>query len=188
MTTPAPAPTPATSNRASSSVDASAASSRITRTYDYEGRSTDVARMLSMPGLDYLRGILTGEYPAAPIAATLGFHLVEVDVGRAVFEGTPERYAYNPLGGVHGGWAATLLDSALGCAVHTTLPAGKGYTTVDLSVSLVRGITDRTRLIRCEAAIIHTGGTIATAGARLVDAGGQLYAHGTATCLILSPR
>lgn len=161
---------------------------KISRTYEYEARVTDVAQMLAVPGLDYLRGIIDGTYPAAPIQATLGFRPVEVEHGRAVFEGTPARYAYNPLGGVHGGWAATILDSALGCAVHTTLPAGKGYTTVDLSVSLVRGITERTTLVRCEARVIHVGSSIATAEAKLVDDRGNLCAHGTATCMILTPR
>jgi uncharacterized protein (TIGR00369 family) len=161
---------------------------KVTRSYEYEGRAADVAQMMSMSGLDYLRGILSGDHPAAPIAATLGFRPVEFDFGRAVFEGVPERYVYNPLGGVHGGWAATLLDSALGCAVHSTLPAGKGYTTVDLSVSLVRGISDRNQRMRCEAKIIHAGSSVATAEGRLVDERGQLYAHGTTTCLVLTPR
>src|SRR6478735_9012535 len=134
-----------------------------TRTYSYEARQPDVAKMMSMAGLDYLRGILSGEFPAAPIAATLGFAPTEFEHGRAVFEGTPERYSYNPLGTVHGGWAATILDSAMGCAVHTTLPAGKGYTTVDLDIKLVRAITSRVGKLRCEANVIHTGGSIATA-------------------------
>lgn len=161
---------------------------KIARSYEYEGRTPDLAQMLSMPGLDYLRGILRGEYPAAPIAATLDFDLAEVDHGRAVFEGTPQRFAYNPLGGIHGGWVATLLDSALGCAVHSTLPAGKYYTTVDLSISLVRPLTERTQRVRCEAKIIHAGGSIATAEGRLLDDRGALCAHGTTTCLIMSPR
>ena len=170
------------------STPAPSATPKISRTYEYEGRVTDQAQMLSVSGLDYLRGIISGDYPAAPIQATLGFRPVEVEHGRAVFEGVPERYAYNPLGGVHGGWAATLLDSALGCAIHSTLPAGKGYTTVDLSVSLVRGISDRTKLVRCEARVVHAGSSIATAEAKLVDDRGNLCAHGTATCLILAPR
>ena len=161
---------------------------KIARSYEYEARTPDLAQMLSMPGLDYLRGILRGEYPAAPIAATLDFDLAEVDHGRAVFEGTPQRFAYNPLGSIHGGWVATLLDSALGCAVHTTLPAGKYYTTVDLSISLVRPLTERTQRVRCEATIIHAGRSIATAEGRLLDDRGALCAHGTTTCLIMSPR
>jgi uncharacterized protein (TIGR00369 family) len=162
--------------------------SRVTRTYDYEARLPDPAAMLSVSGLDYLQGVLRGDYPAAPVAATLGFTLAELAHGRAVFEGTPERFTYNPLGSVHGGWAATILDSAMGCAVHTTLPAGKGYTTVDLSISLIRPITERTRKLRCEATIIHTGGSVAMAQGRIVDETGTLYATGTTTCMVLTPR
>lgn len=160
----------------------------ITRTYAYEGRVPDPATMLSMSGLDYLRAIITGDQPAAPIMATMGFRPTEVEHGRAVFEGEPQRFVYNPLGTVHGGWAATLLDSALGCAVHSTLPAGKAYTTVDLQVSMVRTLTDRVNRVRCEATVLHAGGSIATAQGRIVDEAGTLYAHGTATCLILTPR
>jgi len=159
---------------------------RVSRTYDYDGRTTDVAQMMGMPGIDYLRGILRGDFPGAPIASTLGFTLAEVEPGRAVFTGVPQRFVYNPLGGVHGGWAATLLDSAMGCAVHSTLPAGKGYTTVDLALHLVRGLSEKAGPIRCEAQIVHGGGSIATAQGRIVDANGTLYAHGTTTCLILS--
>jgi uncharacterized protein (TIGR00369 family) len=159
-----------------------------TRTYEFDARVPDLGQMMSMSGLDYLSAILRGEMPGAPIASTLNFTLVEVSHGRAVFEGKPERYVYNPLGVVHGGWAATLLDSAMGCAVQTTLPAGKGYTTVDLSVSMVRAISERIPKIRCEATIIHSGGSIATAQGRVIDEAGTLYAHGTTTCLILTPR
>lgn len=159
-----------------------------TRTYDYESRPFDPAVARGVSGLDYLRGILTGDYPAAPIAATLGFTIAEVDHGRAVFTGAPERFVYNPNGTVHGGWAATLLDSAMGCAVHSTLPAGKAYTTVDLSVSLVRAMTDRTGTIRSEAKVIHVGSSLITAEGRIVGADGTLYAHGTTSCLVLTPR
>jgi uncharacterized protein (TIGR00369 family) len=160
---------------------------KVIRTYEYDGRTTDVAQMLAMSGLDYLRGILRGDFPGAPIASTLGFTLAEVEPGRAVFTGVPHRYVYNPLGGVHGGWAATLLDSAMGCAVHSTLPAGKGYATTDLAIHLVRGLSEKSGTIRCEARVIHTGGSIATAEGRLVDGSGALYAHATTTCLILTP-
>lgn len=160
----------------------------ITRTYDYEGRLPDPASMMKVSGLEYLEGVLRGDFPAAPIASTLGFWPSEVSYGRAVFVGAPERYAYNPLGSVHGGWAATILDSAMGCAVHTTLPAGKGYTTVDLSVTLVRAITERAKKLVCEAKIIHAGGSVATAEGRITDEAGTLYATGTTTCLILTPR
>src|SRR5262249_31603795 len=136
---------------------------KVARSYEYDGRTPDQALMLSMPGIDYLRGILRGDYPAAPIAATLGFLPTEFDHGRAVYKGVPQRFAYTPLGSIHGGWAATILDSALGCAVHSTLPAGKYYTTVDLSISLVRAISDKTQGVHCEAKVIHAGSTIATA-------------------------
>lgn len=159
-----------------------------TRTYSFEARRTDVAKMMSTSGLDYLRGILTGEFPAAPIAATLNFAPTAFEHGRAVFEGIPERYTYNPLGTVHGGWAATILDSAMGCAVHTTLPGGKGYTTVDLSIKLVRAITDRVGKLRCEAKIVHTGGSTVTAEGRLIDGCKASRPRGTTTCLVLAPR
>ena len=157
------------------------------RTYEFDARGTDVAKMMAMPGLDYLRGILRGDFPGAPIASTLGFTLAEVDHGRAVFTGVPERFVYNPLGGVHGGWAATLLDSAMGCAVHTLLEAGVGYTTLEVKTNFVRPITADTGLIRCEGIVIHRGSRVATAEGKLTDAGGKLLAHGTTTCLLFSP-
>jgi len=160
----------------------------VTRTYDYDARAFDPAIARTMTGLDYMRGVLRGDFPGAPIAGTLGFTLSEVEAGRAVFTGTPDRFVYNPLGTVHGGYAATLLDSAMGCAVHSTLPAGKAYTTVDLSISLVRAITERTGTVRSEAKVIHAGSSIVTAEGRIVGADGVLYAHGTTTCLVLSPR
>ena len=161
---------------------------KVSRSYDFEGALPDPTTMMSMSGLDYLNALLRGEMPMAPISYTLNFWPAEFSHGRAVFIGEPQRYLYNPLGSVHGGWFATLLDSALGCAVHTTLPAGKGYTTVDLSVSLVRAITERVKRVRCEATIVHAGGSIATAEGRITDEDGTLYAHGSTTCLILSAR
>jgi uncharacterized protein (TIGR00369 family) len=161
---------------------------KLARTYEFDARLPDPSIMLSMAGLDYLSAVLRGEAPGASIASTLNFTLAEVAHGRAVFEGETARFLYNPLGTVHGGWAATLLDSAMGCAVQTTLPAGKGYTTVDLSVSFVRAITERVKRVRCEATIVHAGGSIATAQGRVTDEAGTLYAHGTTTCLILTPR
>ena len=159
-----------------------------TRTYDYDPRPFDPSAALAIPGLDYMRGIIRGDFPAPPIAATLGFTIIDVDQGHAVFEGTPGRFVYNPIGSVHGGYAATLLDSAMGCAVHTTLPAGKAYTTVDLAVSYVRAITEKSGTLRTEANVIHAGSSIVTAEGRVVGSDGTLYAHGTTTCLVLSPR
>jgi EmrB/QacA subfamily drug resistance transporter len=141
------------------------------------------ARGLS--GLEQMKAIGSGAIPAPPIAATLGFELVEAAEGRAVFAVQPDEYHYNPIGVVHGGLAATLLDSAMGCAVHTTVDAGAGYTTLELKVNYVRGMTRDTGRVRCEATVVHRGGTIATAEGRLIaEETGKLLAHGTTTCLI----
>jgi uncharacterized protein (TIGR00369 family) len=138
-----------------------------------------------MAGLDYMRAVVVGEIPPPPIAVTLRFAVVEVDEGRAVFEGEPGEEHYNPIGVVHGGYAATLLDSALGCAVHTTLAAGTAYTTLSLETKFVRPITRDTGIVRAEAKVLHRGRRQATAEARLTDRDGKLLAHGTATCMIL---
>ena len=147
----------------------------------------DAARDLAqLDGLNALRAIIAGELPPPPIATLLGFELVEVEPGRAIFAVEPGARHYNPIGMVHGGLAATLIDSATGCAVHTTLPAGTGYTTTDVQVRFVRPITRDTGRIECIGEVVHRGRTLATAEARLV-AGERLLAHGTASLLILPP-
>lgn len=138
-------------------------------------------------GLEFLQRIVAGELPRPPLAALMNFDLVELEEGRAVFAVEPAEYHYNPIGVVHGGLAATLLDSAMGCAVHSTLPAGAGYTTLEIKVNYVRAMTSETGRVRCEAKVIHVGGRTATAEGRLVDQAGKLYAHGSTTCLILRP-
>ncbi len=135
-------------------------------------------------GLEVMEAMLRGEVPYPPIVKTLGFTILEVGPGRAVFQGTPSFDHYNPLGSVHGGWFATLLDSALGCAIHTVMPPGRGYTTAELGVNLVRAITTKVPRVRAEGRVIHSGRQLATAEARLVGADGTLYAHGTTTCLV----
>src|SRR6478672_2863070 len=135
-------------------------------------------------GLEIMQSLLRGELPAPPITDTLDFTLIEVERGRAVFQGRPLERHYNPLGTVHGGWFATLLDSAVGCAVHTAMPAGKSYTTLELKVNMLRALNKNVGLVRAEGRVIHVGGQVATAEARLVDAGGKLYAHATTTCLV----
>jgi uncharacterized protein (TIGR00369 family) len=142
-----------------------------------------------MTGLEMLRAMAAGEVPAAPIAELLGFAPVEVEEGRVVFAAVPAEKHYNPLGTVHGGLAATLLDSAMGCAVHSTLPAGVGYTTLELKVNFTRHITSETGRILCEGTVVHRGGRVATADGRVyAEADGRLLAHATTTCLILSPN
>jgi uncharacterized protein (TIGR00369 family) len=143
------------------------------------------ARPTELTGLEHLQGIADGTIPPAPIAVTLGFELVEVEPGRALFAATPTPEVYNPIGSVHGGFAATLLDSAMGCAVQTELPRGIGYSTLELSVNLVRGMTADTGRILCEGRTIHVGRRTATAEARLTqESTGKLLAHGTTTCLV----
>jgi uncharacterized protein (TIGR00369 family) len=144
----------------------------------------DLETLKAESGLDFLTGIIAGRHPAPPIAETLGFRLIEVETGKAVFEGLPGRRHYNPIGSVHGGFAATLLDSCMGCAVHSTLAAGQGYTTLEFKVSLVRAITDATGPVRAEGKVIAAGRRTATADGRLVDGSGRLLAHGTTTCLL----
>ena len=116
------------------------------------------------------------------------FRSVEVAFGKAVFQGTPQLKHYNPLGTVHGGWFATLLDSAVGCAVHSSLPAGKAYTTLELKVNIVRALTDKVPLVRAEGRVVHGGSQVATAEGRLVGPDGKLYAHASTTCLVFDAR
>jgi len=135
-------------------------------------------------GLQMMQAMLRGEIPYPHIAKTLNFLIVEVDSGRAVFQGTPGVEHLNPMGSVHGGWFATLLDSALGCAVHTMMPPGSGYTTAELGVNLVKAITPKVQRVRAEGKVIHCGRQLATAEARLIGPDGTLYAHATTTCLV----
>jgi uncharacterized protein (TIGR00369 family) len=135
-------------------------------------------------GLEMFKAMIAGELPAPPISKTLDFILVEAEHGRVVFQGRPGFAHYNPMGIVHGGWFATLLDSALGCAVASILPAGKAYTTAELKVNIVRPLSDKVPFVRAESHIIHGGGRMATADARLTGPDGRLYAHGSTTCFI----
>ena len=146
---------------------------------------TGAKAALMLSGLDYLRGMGRGDYPPPPIVDLVDFRLLEVEEGRIVFGFTPAEYHYNPIGSVHGGVISTLLDSALSCAVHSTLPAGTGYTTLEIKVNYVRPLTAKTGPMRCEGKVIHRGGNVATSESFLTDAGGRLYAHASGTCLIL---
>ena len=140
----------------------------------------------SMAGIDFLRAIRDGRLPPPPIAVVLGFRLIEVEVGRVVFEFTPGEQHYNPIGVVHGGMAMTVLDSAMGCCVQTQTPAGAGYTTLEAKTNLVRPITDKTGRLRAIGKLVHFGSRIATAEGRLEDASGKLYAHASTTCIVLN--
>ncbi len=135
-------------------------------------------------GLETFEAMFAGELPPPPIGRTLDFVAIEMAHGRAVFQGRPQLAHYNPLGTVHGGWIATLLDSCVGCAVHTTLLAGKAYTTAELKINYVRPLTTRVPLVRAVGTVIHVGARMATAEGRLVGADGKLYAHATTTCFL----
>jgi uncharacterized protein (TIGR00369 family) len=153
------------------------------RTITWKAPIVDVAKVASMSGLEYLQYLIDANHPP-PIAQLLNFGLIRIGPGVAVFSGTPAEYHYNPIGVVHGGFAATLLDSALGCAVHTTLKPGFAYTTVELKVNYVRPLLMSTGLVEAEGKVIHVGSRLATAEARVTDATGKLYAHGSTTCMI----
>ena len=158
-----------------------------TRTITWEDPTAAVKLGRNVSGIEYLRAMQSGELPAPPIAVLLGMWISEVSEGRVVFALEAAEYHYNPLGTVHGGVLATLLDSAMGCAVQSTLSAGTSYTTLELKVNYLRPVTTTTGMLYCEGKIIHVGGRIATAESRLTDADGKLYAHGTTTCMVLRP-
>ena len=139
----------------------------------------------TMAGIDFLRAMRDGKVPHPPICAVLNYRLVEVEPGHAVFEIAPGEQHYNPIGVVHGGIAMTLLDSAMGCAVQTQMPAGGGYTTLEAKTNLVRAITSETGRLRAIGKVVHVGKRVATAEARLEDALGKLFAHATSTCIVL---
>jgi uncharacterized protein (TIGR00369 family) len=140
----------------------------------------------TMAGIDFLRAIRDGRLPAPPIAQLMGFRLAEVEPGHAVFEVTPGEQHYNPIGVVHGGLAMTLLDSAMGVCIHTRLPPGTGYTTLEAKTNLVRAITSQTGKLRAIGKVVHLGSRVATAEGRLEDTAGKLYAHATTTCIVLN--
>lgn len=149
---------------------------------------TTASDMMAMPGIEAIRGILEGRFPPPSISDTLGFRVAEVEFGRVVFEGEPSDRVLNPMGAVHGGWALTLIDSACGAAGHTTLPPGVGYGTIETKANFVRPIAPNTGALRCEGRVLAQGRTILTAEAKLTDAQGKLYAHGTSTCMIIRPE
>jgi uncharacterized protein (TIGR00369 family) len=140
--------------------------------------------VLKYTGIELLQRIIDNQYPAPPISFQLNFAITEVSEGRAVFRGMPNERHLNPLGGVHGGWAATLLDSALGCSVQTLLEKGEAYATAEFKVNLTRPITPRTGEVVCEGKVVHKGRTLAVSEATLKDTSGKLLAFGTETCSI----
>ncbi|HWQ24068.1 MAG TPA: PaaI family thioesterase [Gaiellaceae bacterium] len=157
-----------------------------TRSYSWQDPLAALELARGLPGLEVVRRMLTGELPHPPIADVLGLRLVEAEEGRAVFEGEPGEQHYNIVGTVHAGFTTTLLDSAMGCALATTLPAGVGWTTLELKANFTRPLTVETGRVRCTGAVIHPGRRVATAEARLEDLRGRLLAHATSTILVLA--
>jgi uncharacterized protein (TIGR00369 family) len=156
-----------------------------TRVITWENPADAVQTGRTISGMAYLKALQSGELPPPPIAVLMGMWITGVSEGRIIFALEPAEYHYNPLGTVHGGVMATLLDSAMGCVVQSMLPAGTSYTTLEIKVNYVRPITGKTGTVYCEGKIIHLGGRVATAEGRLTDESGKLYAHGTTTCIIL---
>jgi uncharacterized protein (TIGR00369 family) len=156
---------------------------RLVVTWDDPMAAAQAGARLS--GIEYIRAIANGTISAPPIARLIGFDIDEVSEGRVVFSVTPAEQHYNPIGVAHGGLAATLLDSVMGCAVHTMLPLGRGFTTLEIKVNFVRALKSETGRVHATGTVIHLGGKVATAEGRIVDAQGKLYAHGTTTCIVL---
>ncbi|MGI5134173.1 MULTISPECIES: PaaI family thioesterase [unclassified Streptomyces] len=154
------------------------------RTFEWEDPRVSAAAVGQQSGLDFLRSVLSGRLPAAPIAATLGFALEEVEFGRVVFVLEPGEEHYNPIGSVHGGVYATLLDSAAGCAVQSVLPAGMGYTSLDLTLKFLRPITVDTGKVRAVGTVLNQGRRTALAQAQLLDSEERLLGHATSSCML----
>jgi uncharacterized protein (TIGR00369 family) len=159
-----------------------------TRTFTWYDPTPALQAAQTMSGLAYLKAMQAAELPPPPAADLIGMTLKEVGEGRVVFAIEPAEYHYNTLGTVHGGIAASLLDSAMGCSVLSLLPAGHRFTTLEIKVNYLRPVTTTTGIITCEGAVIHHGARTATAEARITDAHGKLYAHGTTTCMIFRPE
>lgn len=157
------------------------------RTVEWADPFVTAQAAATMSGLEFLQAMANGEVPPPPIGKLMNFGVTEVENGRVVFTAQPGEFHYNPVGAIHGGFAATLLDSAMACSILSTLPAGIGSTTVELHINYVRPLGVDVGEVFCTGEVIHAGKTVATAQGRLTDAAGKLYAHGTTTCLILRP-
>jgi uncharacterized protein (TIGR00369 family) len=155
------------------------------RTVEWSDPHAAAAHLDTMSGREYLDAIVRGEIPDAPMWVLQGFRLTEVDEGYVCFEGEPGEHLFNPIASVHGGFAASLIDSAASCAIHTMVPKGAGYTTISLSVDLMRGLTEKTGPLRCEGRAVRVGRRVAVADADIKDTAGKVYARGSVNCIIL---
>jgi uncharacterized protein (TIGR00369 family) len=154
-------------------------------TINWEDPMITARAAMELSGLESLEKIKSGELPPPPIMILMNGKIAKLSEGRVVFEAEPAEYHFNPIGSVHGGYAATMLDTAMACSIHSCLPAGVSYTTLEIKINYVRPMTDRVGIVHCEGTAIHVGGRVATAEGRIVDDAGNLYAHGTTTCLLI---
>ncbi|MVM36166.1 hotdog fold thioesterase [Spirosoma sp. HMF4905] len=159
-----------------------------TRTYSWEDQTIGAKVGATLSGIEYLKGMMDGLYPAPAIANTLDMRLESVEEGKAIFSIVPQEFHYNPIGAVHGGVFCTMLDSALACAIHSTLPIGTGYTTLELKVNFIRPLTIKTGKVLAIGTLVHPGRSVATAEGRIVDEQGKLYAHATTTCMLFPSK
>jgi uncharacterized protein (TIGR00369 family) len=150
-----------------------------------DGRTETRTRRHELNGLEYLRAVAADQLPQPPLVVLLGFRLTVVDPGHVTVVGEPRESFYNGAGVIHGGWSAALLDTALGCAVNSMMPAGRAFTTLELTVNLTRPLRQEVGEVRCEANVLHVGNRVATAEARIVDSQGKLYAHATTVCILV---
>lgn len=157
------------------------------KTVEWHDPGITAAAASRMSGLEFLRAIMDGELPPPPIASLLGFRVSKVEVGHVVFEGTPDESVYNPIGTVHGGFVCTLADTVTACAVHSTLPAGVAYTSIDLNVSYTRSVTKDSGSLRAVGTVVKPGRRVAFASAEILDAAGKVVATATSSCLVMGP-
>jgi uncharacterized protein (TIGR00369 family) len=157
------------------------------KTVEWHDPGITAAAASRMSGLEFLRAIMDGELPPPPIASLLGFRASKVEVGHVVFEGTPDESVYNPIGTVHGGFVCTLADTVTACAVHSTLPAGAAYTSIDLNVSYTRPVTKDSGSLRAVGTVVKPGRRVAFASAEILDAAGKVVATATSSCLVMGP-
>ena len=155
------------------------------RTITWQDPMITARAAMELSGMEALEKIRSGELPPPPIMILMNGRLAKLSEGRVIFEAEPAEYHFNPIGSVHGGYAATMLDTAMACSIHSCLPAGVGYTTLEIKINYVRPLTSNVGIVRCEGTAIHVGGKVATAEGRIVDSAGNLYAHGTTTCLLM---
>ncbi len=153
-----------------------------------EAGVAEAQAIVDLTGLQMMQAIMDGTLPPTPIGRAMAFGFVNVAYGEVIIQGTPDRQFLNPMGTMHGGWYATLLDSAMGCAVHTTLPQGRAFTTLEFKINLVRSVGPKVPLVRAEGRVVHVGRQVITAEGHLVGPDGTRYAHGTTTCLAFDMR